>query len=62
MTSKIKCLIRKRNMAFKNKKIEPVKNLRKNFGRVRKAKISFYGNKLGPNLRNCPKSWWKYIK
>ena len=26
------------------------------------AKISFYEiNKVGSNLKNCPKSWWKHI-
>ena len=56
MTYNIKHLIVKRNNAFKNMKIERVKSLR------RKAKIRFYENKVSPNLKSRPKSWWKHIK
>ena len=57
MTSKIKRLVLERNMAFKNKKVELVRSLRKRIT----AEIPFYENKVGSNLRNCPKSWWKRI-
>ena len=43
MTSKIKRLILKRNMAFKNKKVELVRSLRKRItAEIPRAKISFY--------------------
>ena len=62
MTSKIKRLILKRNMAFKNKKVELLRSLRKRItAEIPRAKISFYENKVGSNLKNCPKSWWKHI-
>ena len=57
MTSKIKRLVLERNMAFKNKKVELVRGLRKQIT----AEIPFYENKVGSNLRNCPKSWRKHI-
>ena len=57
MTSKIKRLVLERNMAFKNKKVELVRSLRKRIT----AEIPFYENKVGSNLRSCPKSWWKHI-
>ena len=44
-------------MAFKNKKVELVRSLRKRIT----AEIPFYENKVGSNLRNCPKSWWEHI-
>ena len=63
MTPKIKRLIFKRNMGFKSKNIECVKRLRSQISaEIRKAKIFLYGNKVGPNLKNRPKSWWKFIK
>ena len=63
MTPKIKRLISKRNMAFKRKNIECVKKLRSQISaEIRKAKTFFYENKVGPNLKNRPKSWWKVIK
>ena len=63
MTPKIKRLISKRNMAFKRNNTERVKKLRSQISaEIRKAKISFYENKVGPNLKNRPKSWWKVIK
>ena len=62
-TPKIKRLISKRNMAFKSKNIECVKRLRSQISaEIRKAKILFYENKVGPNLKNHPKFWWKFIK
>ena len=62
MTSKIKRLIFKRNMAFKNKKVELVRSLRKRItAEIPRAKMSFYQNKVGSNLKNCPKSWCKHI-
>ena len=62
MTSKIKRLILKRNMAFKNKKVELLRSLKKRItAEIPRAKISFYENKVGSNLKNCPKSWWKHI-
>ena len=62
MTSKIKRLILKRNMAFKNKKVELMRSLRKRIkAEIPRAKISFYWNKVGSNFKNCPKSWWKHI-
>ena len=43
MTSKIKRLILKRNMAFKNKKVELVRSLRKRItAEIPRAKMSFY--------------------
>ena len=43
MTSKIKRLILKRNMAFKNKKVELVRSLRKRItAEIPRANISFY--------------------
>ena len=43
MTSKIKRVILKRNMAFKNKKVELVRSLRKRItSEMQRAKISFY--------------------
>ena len=31
-------------------------------GEIPRAKISFYEiNKVGSNLKSCPKSWWKHI-
>ena len=43
MTSKIKRLILKRNMAFKNKKVELMRSLRKRIkAEMQRAKISFY--------------------
>ena len=63
MTPKIKRLISKRNMAFKRNNTERVKNLRSQISaEIGKAKIFFYENKVGPNLKNRPKSWWKVIK
>ena len=63
MTSKIKRLILKRNMAFKNKKVELVRSFRKRItAEIPRAKISLYENKVGSNLKKCPKSWWKHIE
>ena len=57
MTPKIKHLISKRNMAFKRKNIKCVKKLRSQISaEIKKAKIFFYENKVGPNLKNRPKS------
>ena len=61
MTSKIKRLILKRNIK-KNKKVELVRSLRKRItAEIPRAKMSFYYNKVGSNLKNCPKSWCKHI-
>ena len=52
MTSSIKSLILKKNMAFKNKKVDLVRSPRKRItAEIRRAKISFYDKKLGSNLK-----------
>ena len=61
MTSKIKRLILKRNIK-KTKKVELVRSLRKRItAEIPREKMSFYYNKVGSNLKNCPKSWCKHI-
>ena len=56
MTSKIKRLILKRNMAFKNKKVELLRSFRKRItADIPRAKISFYENKVGSNFKKMPK-------
>ena len=63
VTHKVKRLILKMNMALKNNKVERVRSLRRQISaEIRKAKTCFYENKVGLNLKNCPKSWWKQIK
>ena len=50
-------------MAFENKKVELVRSFRKRItAEIPRAKISFYENKVGSNLKKCPKSWWKHIE
>ena len=62
MTPKIKRLISKRNMAFKRNNTERVKNLRSQISaEIRKAKIFFYENKVGPNLKNRLKNGGKSL-
>lgn len=55
--------MRKRHIAFKNKNSERVRSLKRQISAdIRKAKLCFYANEVGPNLKNHPKSWWKQFK
>ena len=63
ITNKIKALIARRDKAFKSGKSEVYKSLRNQVSiEIRKAKLSFYDEKVRPKQSSCPKSWWKQIK
>ena len=52
----------KRDKAFRNKNYGRFKYFRRLVSaEIRKAKSSFYENKVCPELKSCPKAWWKQI-
>ena len=63
ITNKIKALIAKRDKAYKSGKSELYKSLRNQVSiEIKKAKSSFYDEKIRPKQSASPKSWWKKIK
>ena len=63
ITNKIKALIDKRDKAYKSGKSELYKSLRNQVSiEIKKAKSSFYDEKIRPKQSASPKSWWKQIK